>query len=255
MKRAVVLVSGGMDSAVVLALASEAGFATFALSIAYGQRHSSELAAAACNALSLGAVEHKVVVVDLRSIGGSALTADIAVPEREMGSENISFEVATASNQWGKEMFCDPISDPISRSISRIPITYVPARNTIMLSIALGWAEALDAADIWCGVNAVDYSGYPDCRPQFIAAFETLANLATKTGVEGAGIRVHAPLMRMGKDAIVREGMRLGVDFAQTVSCYQADVEGRACGRCDACLLRAAGFDGAGVPDPTRYRD
>ena len=226
MKRAVVLVSGGMDSAVVLAMAREQGFATYALSVAYGQRHTSELAAAACNAQSLGAVEHKVVAVDLRSIGGSALTADIAVPEHELGE---ALDVG-------------------------IPVTYVPARNTIMLSIALGWAEVLDAADIFCGVNAVDYSGYPDCRPEFVAAFETLANLATKTGVEGAGIRVRAPLMRMGKDAIVREGMRLGVDFAQTVSCYQADADGRACGRCDACRLRAEGFANAGIADPTRYR-
>ncbi len=226
MKRAVILVSGGMDSAVVLALAREAGYATYALSVAYGQRHTSELAAAARNAQSLGAAAHKVVAVDLRSIGGSALTADIAVPEHDLG------EPADAG----------------------IPVTYVPARNTIMLSIALGWAEVLGAADIFCGVNAVDYSGYPDCRPEFIAAFEELANLATKTGVEGAGIRVHAPLMRMGKDAIVREGIRLGVDFAQTVSCYQADADGRACGRCDACRLRAEGFDKAGVPDSTRYR-
>ena len=227
MKKAVILVSGGMDSAVVLALAREQGFAAYALSVAYGQRHTSELAAAALNARSLGAVEHKVVAVDLRSIGGSALTADIAVPEHELG-------------------------EPVDVGI---PVTYVPARNTIMLSIALGWAEVLGAADIFCGVNAVDYSGYPDCRPEFIAAFEVLANLATKTGVEGAGIRVHAPLMRMGKDAIVREGQRLGVDFAQTVSCYQADADGRACGRCDACRLRAEGFVNAGVPDPTRYRD
>ena len=226
MKRAVVLVSGGMDSAVVLALTRETGYATYALSVAYGQRHTSELAAAARNAQSLGAVEHKIVAVDLRSIGGSALTADIAVPEHELG------EAAETG----------------------IPVTYVPARNTIMLSIALGWAEVLGAADIFCGVNAVDYSGYPDCRPEFIAAFEALANLATKTGVEGAGIRVHAPLMRMGKDAIVREGQRLGVDFAQTVSCYQADADGRACGRCDACRLRAEGFAKAGVSDPTRYR-
>ena len=226
MKRAVILVSGGMDSAVVLALAREAGYATYALSVAYGQRHTSELAAAARNAQSLGAAAYKVVAVDLRSIGGSALTTDIAVPEHDLG------EPADAG----------------------IPVTYVPARNTIMLSIALGWAEVLGAADIFCGVNAVDYSGYPDCRPEFIAAFEALANLATKTGVEGAGIRVHAPLMRMGKDAIVREGIRLGVDFAQTVSCYQADADGRACGRCDACRLRAEGFDKAGVPDPTRYR-
>ena len=227
MKRAVVLVSGGMDSAVALAIAREQGFETYALSVAYGQRHTSELEAATRNARALGAVEHKTVAVDLRSIGGSALTADIAVPEHAQG---------------------EPF-DP------GIPITYVPARNTIMLSIALGWAEVLGAADIFCGVNAVDYSGYPDCRPEFIAAFEALANRATKAGVEGAGIRVHAPLMRMGKDAIVREGLRLGVDFAQTVSCYQADAEGRACGRCDACRLRAEGFGGAGVPDPTRYRD
>lgn len=226
MKNAVILVSGGMDSAVVLALAREAGYATYALSVAYGQRHTSELAAAAHNAQSLGAAAYKVVAVDLRSIGGSALTADIAVPEHDLG-------------------------EPADLGI---PITYVPARNTIMLSIALGWAEVLGAADIFCGVNAVDFSGYPDCRPEFIAAFETLANLATKTGVEGVGIRVHAPLMRMGKDAIVREGQRLGVDFAQTVSCYQADAEGRACGRCDACRLRAEGFAKAGVPDPTRYR-
>ncbi len=226
MKRAVVLVSGGMDSAVVLALAREQGFSTYALSVAYGQRHTSELAAAALNARSLGAIEHKVVAVGLRSIGGSALTADIAVPEHDFGE---ALETG-------------------------IPVTYVPARNTIMLSIALGWAEVLGAADIFCGVNAVDYSGYPDCRPEFIAAFEMLANLATKTGVEGAGIRVHAPLMRMGKDAIVREGVRLDVDFAQTVSCYQADADGQACGRCDACRLRAEGFAKAGVPDPTRYR-
>jgi len=226
LKRAVILVSGGMDSAVVLALAREQGFAAHALSVAYGQRHTSELAAAARNAQSLGAVEHKVVAVDLRGIGGSALTADIAVPEHAPGE----------SPDAG------------------IPVTYVPARNTIMLSIALGWAEVLGANDIFCGVNAVDYSGYPDCRPEFIAAFAALANLATKAGVEGAGIRVHAPLMRMGKDAIVREGLRLGVDFAQTVSCYQADPSGAACRRCDACLLRAEGFRKAGVPDPTRYR-
>ncbi len=226
MKRAVVLVSGGMDSAVVLAMAREQGFITYALSVAYGQRHTSELAAAARNAQALGAAEHKIVAVDLRSIGGSALTADIAVPEHEFG------EPADAG----------------------IPVTYVPARNTIMLSIALGWAEVLDATEIFCGVNAVDFSGYPDCRPEFIDAFQTLANLATKTGVEGAGFRVRAPLMRMGKDAIAREGVRLGVDFAQTVSCYQADADGRACRRCDACRLRAEGFANAGMADPTRYR-
>lgn len=226
MKRAVVLVSGGMDSAVVLALAREQGFAAHALSVAYGQRHNSELDAAARNARALGAIEHKIVAVDLRELGGSALTADIAVPEHEIG-------------------------EPLGEGI---PVTYVPARNTIMLSLALGWAEVLGAADIFCGVNAVDYSGYPDCRPEFIDAFQTLANLATKAGVEGAGLRVHAPLIGMGKDRIVGEGIRLGVDFSQTVSCYQADAQGRACGRCDACRLRADGFRRAGVADPTRYR-
>ncbi|KFN51223.1 7-cyano-7-deazaguanine synthase QueC [Arenimonas composti] len=230
MKKAVVLVSGGMDSAVVLALAREAGFACHALSVSYGQRHTSELQAAARVAAAMGAVEHKVVTVDLRAIGGSALTADIAVPEHDAGE----------------------------RLDEGIPVTYVPARNTIMLSIALGWAEVLGADDLFCGVNAVDYSGYPDCRPEFIAAFERLANLATKTGVTRAaagepGLQVHAPLMRMSKADIAREGTRLGVDFAQTVSCYQADGDGRACGRCDACRLRAAGFADAGLPDPTRY--
>jgi 7-cyano-7-deazaguanine synthase len=221
MKRAVVLVSGGMDSAVTLAIAREQGFVCHALSVDYGQRHSSELTAARNVAHALGAVEHKTVHVDLRSIGGSALTADIAVPE-----------------QGG----------------TGIPITYVPARNTIMLSVALGWAEVLGAQDIFCGVNAVDYSGYPDCRPEFIAAFEQLANLATRAGVEGATLRVHAPLIRMSKARIASEGLRLGVDFAATVSCYQADADGRACGHCDACRLRAQGFRDAGVADPTRYR-
>jgi 7-cyano-7-deazaguanine synthase len=221
MKKALVLVSGGMDSAVTLALAREQGFACHALSVAYGQRHSSELAAAARVAMSLGAVEHKTVTVDLRTIGGSALTADIEVPE-----------------QGG----------------SGIPVTYVPARNTIMLSIALGWAEVLGACDIFCGVNAIDYSGYPDCRPEFIEAFERLANLATRSGVEGARLNVHAPLIRQSKADIAREGARLGIDFAQTVSCYQADDEGRACAHCDACRLRADGFAAAGLADPTRYR-
>ena len=225
MNKAVVLVSGGMDSAVVLALAREQGFECHALSVAYGQRHTSELAAAAELARAQGAVQHKVVTVDLRSIGGSALTADIDVPEHDAG---------------------EPM-DP------GIPVTYVPARNTIMLSIALGWAEVLGADDLFCGVNAVDYSGYPDCRPEFVAAFEALANLATKAGVEGHRLRVHAPLMRMGKADIAREGARLGVDFSRTVSCYQADADGRACGRCDACRLRAEGFAAAGLPDPTRY--
>jgi len=208
-----------MDSAVTLALAREQGFACHALSVAYGQRHKSELAAAERVAEQFGA-EHKCVEVDLRSIGGSALTADIAVPES---------------------------------AGSGIPVTYVPARNTIMLAIALGWAEVLGAHDIFCGVNAVDYSGYPDCRPEFIAAFERLANLATKAGVEGNALRIHAPLIRLSKAQIVREGVRLGVDFARTVSCYQADDDGSACGRCDACRLRAQGFADAGVADPTRY--
>ncbi len=214
-----------MDSAVVLALAREQGFAAHALSVSYGQRHTSELAAAARVAKALGAVQHKTVQVDLRSIGGSALTADeIAVP---LDTDGVPGD--------------------------GIPVTYVPARNTIMLSVALGWAEVLGAADLFCGVNAVDYSGYPDCRPEFIAAFEALANVATKAGVEGVGLRVHAPLIDMRKADIVREGLRLGVDFAQTVSCYRADVQGRACGHCDACRLRAEGFDAAGVADPTRY--
>jgi 7-cyano-7-deazaguanine synthase len=209
-----------MDSAVTLALAREQGFDCYALSVSYGQRHSAELAAAAELAASQGAIEHKTVIVDLRSIGGSALTADIAVPE--------------------------------SASVG-IPVTYVPARNTIMLSVALGWAEVLGAQEIFCGVNAVDYSGYPDCRPEFIAAFERLGNLATKAGVEGAPLHVRAPLMRQSKADIVREGTRLGVDFSRTVSCYQADEQGRACAVCDACRLRAQGFAEAGVPDPTRY--
>ena len=226
MKKAVVLLSGGMDSSVVLAIAREQGFAVHALSVSYGQRHTSELEAATRVAKSLGAIAHKTVNVDLRSIGGSALTDDIDVP-------------------------MDTDQDP---DAATIPVTYVPARNTIMLSVALGWAEVLGANDIFCGVNAVDYSGYPDCRPEFIDAFQKLANLATKAGVEGAGLRVHAPLLRMSKADIVREGLRLGVDFGQTVSCYSADAEGRACGHCDACRLRAQGFEEAGVADPTRYR-
>ncbi len=226
MKPAVVLVSGGMDSAVVLAIARERGFAPHALSVRYGQRHTSELDAAARVAQALGATVHKTVHVDLRSLGGSALTDD-------------AIEVPVDSD--GHVIGAD------------IPVTYVPARNTIMLSIALGWAEVLGATDLFCGVNAVDYSGYPDCRPEFIAGFEALANLATKAGVEGAGFRVHAPLMRMTKADIVREGLRLGVDFSATVSCYRADADGRACGRCDACRLRAEGFAAAGVADPTRY--
>jgi 7-cyano-7-deazaguanine synthase len=221
-RKAVVLVSGGMDSAVTIAIAREQGYQVHALSVAYGQRHSAELEASERVSRALGAVEHKTVHVDLRTIGGSALTADIDVPLDQVGDQGI-------------------------------PVTYVPARNTIMLSIALGWAEVLGSSDLWCGVNAVDYSGYPDCRPAFIEAFEHLANVATKAGVEGAGIKIHAPLMRMSKADIAREGQRLGVDFSITVSCYQADAEGRACGHCDACRLRAQGFISAGLPDPTRY--
>lgn len=220
MKKAVVLLSGGMDSAAVVALAQEQGFAVHALSVRYGQRHTSELDAAARVAAAQGVIAHKVVDVDLRSIGGSALTADIDVPDA--GGDGI-------------------------------PVTYVPARNTIMLSLALGWAEVIGANDLFCGVNAVDYSGYPDCRPEFVRAFEVLANLATKAGVEGAGLRVHAPLQFLSKADIVREGVRLGVDFGLTVSCYRADPDGRACGHCDACRLRAAGFADAGLPDPTHY--
>ena len=219
--KAVVLVSGGMDSAVTLAMARELGFACHALSVAYGQRHGSELTAAAVMTRRLEAISHKTVQVDLRSLGGSALTDDIEVPEH--GGPGI-------------------------------PVTYVPARNTIMLSIALGWAEVLGSNDIFCGVNAVDYSGYPDCRPAFIESFQQLANLATKAGIEGQGLRIHAPLMAMGKADIVREGLRLGVDFSATISCYSADAEGLACGHCDACRLRAEGFAAAGVSDPTRYR-
>ncbi len=219
-KKAVVLLSGGMDSAAVVAMAQEQGFDVYAMSVRYGQRHTSELEAAKRVASALAVAGHKVVDVDLRSIGGSALTDDIDVPEAGGAG---------------------------------IPVTYVPARNTIMLSLALGWAEVLGANDIFCGVNAVDYSGYPDCRPEFIAAFQALANLATKAGVEGAGIRVHAPLQYLSKAQIAAEGQRLGVDFGLTVSCYQADLDGNACGHCDACRLRADGFAAAGMADPTHY--
>jgi 7-cyano-7-deazaguanine synthase len=222
MPRAVVLLSGGLDSATTLAIARERGYECYALSVNYGQRHSVELDAAREIARELGAHEHRVMHVDLAGIGGSALTdASIAVPE-------------TAS--------------------SGIPVTYVPARNTIMLSLALAWAEVLDAADIFIGVNALDYSGYPDCRPEFIAAFGELASRATKAAVEGHPCRIHAPLMRLTKAEIVVEGVRLGVDYALTVSCYQPDTEGRACGRCDSCRLRRDGFAAADVDDPTRYQ-
>ncbi len=219
--RAVVLVSGGLDSATALAIAHSQGFECYALSVDYGQRHSAELDAARRVAAAAGARDHRIMRVDLAGIGGSALTDDaIAVPESPT---------------------------------TGIPVTYVPARNTIMLSLALGWAEVLGASDIFVGVTAVDFSGYPDCRPEFIAAFASLARVATKAGVEGHPYRIQAPLMSLSKAEIIREGTRLGVDYGLTVSCYQADPEGRACGRCDSCRLRRAGFEAAGVPDPTAY--
>lgn len=220
-KKAVILLSGGLDSATVLAMARAEGYACYTMSFDYGQRHRAELQAAERVARQLGALEHKVVGIDLNGIGGSALTDNsIAVPE-EPGEG--------------------------------IPVTYVPARNTLFLSLALGWAEVLGARDIFIGVNAVDYSGYPDCRPEFIEAFERLANLATKAGVEGEGFRIQAPLQYLSKAQIIEAGLARGVDFALTVSCYQADADGRACGRCDSCRLRAEGFHAAGIADPTRY--
>lgn len=221
MKSAIVLLSGGLDSATALAIAQSQGFRTFALSVHYGQRHIAELEAASRVAKALGAHEHRVMGVDLAGIGGSALTdGAMTLPE--------------------------------SASLG-IPVTYVPARNTLLLSLALGWAEVAGATDIFAGVNAVDYSGYPDCRPEFIEAFERLAQLATKAGVEGARFTIQTPLIRMTKADIIRTGMRFGVDYAMTVSCYQADAAGRACGKCDSCRLRTAGFTDAGVADPTRY--
>lgn len=220
-QKAVVLLSGGLDSATVLALAHAQGFQCFALSVDYGQRHHSELEAAQRVAATLGACEHRTINIDLTAFGGSALTdSRIAVPE-----------------QPGEG----------------IPLTYVPARNTIMLSLALAWAEVLNAQNVFIGVNAVDYSGYPDCRPAFIEAFEQMANLATKAGVEGKRLRVHAPLQYLSKAEIIQQGLAVGVDYSQTVSCYQADAAGRACGVCDSCRLRRAGFLAAGVTDPTLY--
>ena len=219
--RAVILVSGGLDSTTVLAMAKAAGYACYTLSFDYGQRHRAELLAAERVSAALGDIEHKVVRLNLDSIGGSALTdTTIAVPEE---------------------------------ATEGIPVTYVPARNTVFLSIALGWAEVLGASDIFIGVNAVDYSGYPDCRPEYIAAFETMANLATRAGVEGHPLTIHTPLMSMGKGAIIEAGLALGVDYSLTVSCYQATPEGLACGKCDSCRLRRQGFVDAGVSDPTRY--
>lgn len=221
MNRAVVLLSGGLDSTTVLAMAREAGHECYALSVHYGQRHSIELEAAAKIAALFGAREHRVMGVDLAGIGGSALTdAAIGVPnEPTVG----------------------------------IPVTYVPARNTLMLSLALGWAEVLEAKYVYIGVNALDYSGYPDCRPEFVEAFQHLADVGTKAGVEGRGVRLVAPLLHWSKAQIIQEGVRLGVDYALTVSCYQADPQGRACGVCDSCRLRREGFHAAGVPDSTRY--
>lgn len=220
--KAVVLTSGGLDSATTLAMARAQGFDCYALSVDYGQRHRAELAAAARLAVALGACEHRTMAVDLARIGGSALTdPEIGVPERPTPG---------------------------------IPVTYVPARNTLMLALALAWTEVLGGRDIFIGVHVHDYSGYPDCRPEFLRSFEALAQRATKAGVEGTQFQVHAPLITMTKAEIIRTGVALGVDYGQTVSCYQADTEGRACGRCDACRLRRAGFEAAGVADPTRYR-
>lgn len=220
-KRAVILVSGGLDSTTVLAMARQQGYDCYTLSFDYGQRTRSELLAAERVSIALGDVEHKVVKLNLDSIGGSALTdMAIAVPEEQT---------------------------------TGIPVTYVPARNTVFLSIALGWAEVLGAQDIFTGINAVDYSGYPDCRPEYISAFETMANLATRAGVEGNKLTIHSPLMKMGKSEIISTGVKLGVDYGLTVSCYQATAEGLACGKCDSCRLRRQGFVDAGVVDPTRY--
>jgi 7-cyano-7-deazaguanine synthase len=220
-RRAIVLLSGGLDSTTVLAIARSEGFECRTLAVSYGQRHAVELAAARRISALLGAEEHRQMNVDLADIGGSALTdARIAVPEAPT---------------------------------SGIPVTYVPARNTLLLSLALGWAEVVEATDIFIGVNAVDYSGYPDCRPEFIAAFEKLAGLATRTGVEGGRLRIAAPLIAMSKAEIIRTGTALGVPYAETISCYQATETGAACGRCDSCRLRREGFAAAGIPDPTRY--
>lgn len=221
MTRAVVLLSGGLDSATTLAIAKSRGFECCCLTVDYGQRHRAELAAAARVAVQLGAAEHRVVQLDLTGFGGSALTdSNIAVP---------------------------------TAPTAEIPVTYVPARNTIMLSLALGWAEVLGAQDIFIGATAIDYSGYPDCRPEYLRAYEAMANLATRAAVEGARLTIHSPLVDLPKAGIIRRGAALGVDFGLTVSCYQATDQGVACGVCDACRLRRAGFAAAGVPDPTRY--
>lgn len=226
-KNAVVLLSGGLDSTTTLAIARSEGFAVYALTFRYGQRHAQEIAAARRIAARFGAAEHVIVDFDLRQFGGSALTADIAVP-KDRGEAEIGHG---------------------------IPITYVPARNTIFLSFALAWAETLGADDIFLGVNALDYSGYPDCRPEYIAAYQRMANLATKAGVEGTQhLTIHTPLIALTKAAIIRRGLALGVDYGETVTCYDPAPDGAACGRCDACLLRLKGFAEAGVPDPARYK-
>jgi 7-cyano-7-deazaguanine synthase len=225
MKKAVVLLSGGLDSATCLGLAKAGGFEPVCLTVAYGQRHAVEVQQARVVAKAAGVVDHRVVTMDLRAIGGSALTADVAVPKH----------------------------DDVSQVGGGIPVTYVPARNTIFLGLALGLAEAVDARDLFIGVNAVDYSGYPDCRPEFIHEFEKLAALATKAGVEGGRFTIHAPLSGMTKADIIRAGVKVGVDYAVTHSCYDPAPDGRACGRCDSCLLRRKGFEEAGVADPTRY--
>lgn len=227
MRRAVVLLSGGLDSATTLAVARQQGFATYALSVDYGQRHRQELACAHRLATALGAEQHTVIALDLRAVGGSALTAAIEVPKDR----------------------------PYETMATGIPVTYVPARNTVLLSLALGYAEVVEAFDLFIGANAIDYSGYPDCRPEFLAQFERLANLATKAAVEGRGtFHVHAPLLQLTKAEIIREGTRLGVDFALTLSCYDPDAAGQACGRCDSCRLRLKGFHEAGLSDPARYQ-
>ncbi|MBX9626794.1 MAG: 7-cyano-7-deazaguanine synthase QueC [Gemmataceae bacterium] len=226
MPRAVVLLSGGLDSTTTFAVAKAGGFEVYALSVDYGQRHRAELDRAAAVAKSLGAADHRTVKLDLRAVGGSALTADVAVPK-------------------------DRSADDMGHGV---PVTYVPARNTILLGLALGYAEVVGAFDLFIGANVLDYSGYPDCRPEFLAAFENLASLATKAGVEGGRFTVHAPLLKMTKAEIIREGVRLGVDYSLTLSCYDPDASGRACGRCDSCQLRRKGFGEAGVPDPTEYQ-
>ena len=254
-KTAVVLLSGGLDSATTLAIARDQGFACHALSFDYGQRHRFELSAAQKVVEALGAVDHRVMSIDLSAAGGfgkSALTDDLAVPKDRIPVRPGGREIGKAEDRGAFINEKSAIRNPQSA----IPVTYVPARNTIFLSVALGYAEVLGAFDVFVGVNAVDYSGYPDCRCAFIEAFEKLANVATAAAVEGRGrFRIHAPLIEMTKAQIIRTGLGLGVDFSLTVSCYDPDPEGRACGRCDSCGLRRKGFEDAGVPDPTVYRD